>query len=136
MEQDPFALKMQQPGEIEAKVSGAAVAEFLDKKAPGGLRDFQVNVKDGQLFINATAKMIFDVKAGAVCKLRIVDARQIFVDLVSVDVMGVGAKNLVQQQLDQVNPILDVAQFPLDVELQSVEANDGFITVKGAATWR
>lgn len=136
IDKDPFKLIMPEPGDLEAKVDGPSIAAFLNKQAPGGLKDFQVEIESQKLRVTATAKMVFDIKAKAVCTLRIFEGRQLYVDLESVDVMGVGAHNLVQQQLDKVNPIVDVAQFPLEVKLEDVSAQDGFVTLRGKATWR
>jgi len=130
---DPFRIALSEPGRIEAHVSQDNLAAFLNKEAPGGLRDFSVAIREGKLFVTATAKMIFEIKAEAICTLRIVDGTKLMVDLESVEMMGVGAKSLVEQQLDKVNPVLDASQFPLKVTLQSVDAKDGEIVLTGTA---
>lgn len=130
---DPFRIQLKEPGRIEARVGQTNLDAFLNKEAPGGLKDFEVTIRDGKLFIGATAKMIFEIKAEAVCTLRIVEGAKLFVDLESVEMFGVGAKSLVEQQLDKINPVLDAAQFPLKVTLESVDARDGEIILRGTA---
>jgi len=134
IQSDPFQIRLKEPGTIEAHVSERNLAAFLNKEAPGGLRDFEISIRDGKLFVNATAKMIFDIKAEAVCTLRLVDGTQLFVDLESVEMFGVGAKSLVEQQLAKINPVLNAADFPLKVVLTSVEATDGEVILRGTAS--
>lgn len=131
---DPFKIELQEPGTIEAHLSSANLAAFLNKEAPGGLKDFSVAIRDGKLFVTATAKVIFEIKAEAVCTLRIQDGKKIFVDLESVEMFGVGAKSLVEQQLDKINPVLDAADFPLTVTLTRVEATDNEVVLYGTAS--
>ena len=73
---DPFALTMQ-PAEMEAKISAQAVANFLERKAPGGLSGFAVTLDDGKVIVEASARMIVVIRARVVCTLRIADGKQI-----------------------------------------------------------
>ena len=97
-------------------------------ESPGGLKDFQVELKDGKIFVRASLMIM---KAHAVCTLRIENKKTLFVDLESVDVMGVGARNLVQSQLDKINPILDTNDLPVDAELTDYEISDGRLVLHG-----
>lgn len=133
IQRSPFSITLKEPGTIEAHVSAKNLGAFLNKEAPGGLKDFDVSIRDGKLFVCATAKMIFEIKAEAVCTLRIKDGRELFVDLESVEMMGVGAKSLVEQQLAKINPVLNAADFPLKVTLTRVEAMDGEVVLFGTA---
>lgn len=130
---DPFKIELQEPGTIEARVSASNLAAFLNKESPGGLKEFAVAIRDGKLFVGATAKVIFDIRAEAVCTLRIEEGKKLFVDLESVEMFGVGAKSLVEQQLAKINPVLDAAEFPLTVTLSRVELVDGEVVLYGTA---
>ena len=77
--------------------------------------------------------LVFDVPAKAVCTLRIVDGQKLFVDLESVEILGAGAKNLVQSQLDKINPVLDADSFPISATLTEVTTDAGVVTVRGTA---
>ena len=130
---DPVKVEMLKPGEFEAFIDEKALTVFLDEQAPGGLRDFEIELKEGKLFVKASLVVIVPMRASAVCTLRIVDGKQVFVDVESVDVMGVGAKGLVEGHLSKVNPVLDVADLPLKVELSSIAVEDAKVVVKGTA---
>jgi hypothetical protein len=125
---DPVSVLTPVPGALEALILGPNLADFLDRQAPGGLKNFQVELRDGKIFVQANVMIM---KASAVCTLRIQDRRQLFVDLESVDVLGIGAKNMVQGHLDKINPVLDVAELPFDVELTGYEIEDGKLVLRG-----
>lgn len=128
LEQDPFRIVVSKPGTLTALILAQNLADFLNRQAPGGLRDFKVDLREGKIHVQATLMIM---KAAAVCTLRIVDGRQLFVDLESVDVMGVGAKNMVQSQLEKINPVLDAAQLPVLAQLTSYEVEDGKLILYG-----
>lgn len=128
LEKDPFKLQTPKPGTMEALILGKNLADFLDKQAPGGLRDFNVELKDGKIHARATVMIM---KALAVCTLRIQDGTELYVDLESVDVMGVGAKNMVQSQLDKINPVLNTKDLPVNVRLTDYSIEDGKLILRG-----
>ena len=130
----PFSFASDQVGTFEAMVTEGDLAAFLESKQPAGLKKFKVKAADGKLHIDAVKSMIIDVPAKAVCTLRIEAGTQMFVDLESVEISGVGAKNLVQSQLDQINPVLDISEFPIKAMLQYVSTSDGAVVLKGTAT--
>ncbi len=130
-QKEPFKLSMPTPGTFEAHVTQEELASFLNKQAPGGLKNFRVQARGGKLYLDAVKSVLIDVPAKAVCTLRIVDGRQLFVDLESVEIMGAGAKNLVQAQLDKINPVVDVAEFPVAAELSEVVTDNGEVMMKG-----
>lgn len=131
LEKDPFKITVPEPGTLEALVFAPNLADFLNKQAPGGLKDFKVELRDGKVHVQAS---IMIMKALAVCTLRIQDETQLFVDLESVDVMGVGAKNMVQSQLDKINPVLDAADLPIEAKLTGYEISDGRLIIRGLIT--
>jgi hypothetical protein len=127
----PFAAESEKPGILEVFVSEADLADFLNKMSPAGLKNVSVEAKGGLLHIRATKTVLIDVKAYAICSLRIVDAKQLFVDLQSVDIMGAGPKQLIQSQLDKINPVVDTTDFPFVARLNTVEVAEGGILLKG-----
>jgi len=130
----PFSFASDEPGTFQASVTEADLAAFLEKQAPVGLKKFKVRAADGKLYIDAVKSMIIDVPAKAVCTLRIEGGTKMYVDIESVEISGVGAKNLVQSQLDQINPVLDVAELPIRATLQTIDTVDGAVVLKGVAT--
>lgn len=128
---DPFAAHAEEPGRLEVFVSEKDLADFLNKMSPAGLKNVTVEAKGGTLHIHATKTVLIEVKAYATCSLRIVESRRLFVDLESIDVMGAGPKQLIQSQLDKINPVLDTADFPVKATLDTVEVSQGGIRLFG-----
>jgi hypothetical protein len=132
IEKHPFSVSLSQPGSLLVRVGAASLAAFLEIKAPGGLSGFQVGIANGEITVNARATIIITLNVGAVCKLRIEDESRLFVDLVRVEsIGGTGAHNLVQRQLDSINPVMDVADLPLAARLETVEMENEWIVLRG-----
>lgn len=130
----PVSVDMPEAGRFEATVDEASIIAFLTAKAPGGLKDFEVELKDGAINVKAVLKILVEIRAAAVCKLVIKDKRQLWVELESADVLAVGAKSLIKGQLDQLNPLFDVDQLPLPALLEAVAIEDGIIHLTGSVT--
>ncbi len=128
IEPEPLQVKLSTPGDMEALLLAPNIADFLEKQAPGGLKNFEVELKDDRIYVQAN---IMIMKGTAVCTLRIVDGKQLFIDLETVDVLGIGAKNMVQSQLDKVNPVLDVKDLPVPVTLTSYSTEEGKLVLRG-----
>ncbi len=131
LQKTPFHIAATQPGRLEATVSESALAAFLESQSPGGLRNFVVRVGDERVHIQATKTMFIEVRANAVCRLRIDEGKRLFVDLESVEAMGMNPTALVQGQLDRINPVLDVRDLPVAAHLTSVQATGGKVLLKG-----
>ena len=56
------------------------------------MHDFAVSAQDGKLAVKAKKTVLVDLKVAAVASLRIVDERQLWIDVESVDVMGGGGE--------------------------------------------
>lgn len=128
---DPFSWSLVQPGDAKVVVRQEAIEAMLEEQRPGGLRDFRVICLEGKLLVEASAKVIVDIRAKAVCSLRIVDGRQLWVDVDEVDVLGGAATKLVEGQLAKVNPILDLTDLPVKLLIQQVEIGDGTVRLLG-----
>lgn len=133
VDKDPWRLELSQPGTISAKVVAEDLQEFLEREAPGGLHDFKISLSEGKVNVEASIRMIVEIRASAICSLEIVDGRKLMVKLETVDVLGVGAKSLVENQLAKINPVLDVEEVPLNIQLQSVEIAEGAVILQGTA---
>lgn len=132
---EPFAIRLAQPGSIRVRVGEAGLAQFLSAKAPGGLKNFRVTLTDGEIRVRATATILFPIEVAANCVLRIEEGSRLYVDLKRMDsVGGAGIAAIVQRQLDSINPIFDVSDLPLAVELQTVEIAEGILELTGAAS--
>ncbi|MBS1724690.1 MAG: LmeA family phospholipid-binding protein [Armatimonadetes bacterium] len=127
----PFHLKLDKPLDFKVWVSAESVATFLEKKGIGGLKDVRVTCEGGKVSVEASARVIVEVRATAVCTLRIVEGTKLFVDLESVSVPI--AKNIIEGQLAKSNPILDLEEFEFDLQMISVEVADGHVQIHGTA---
>lgn len=136
LDSKPFAMTLPQPGTMEAHVGEADLAAFLEKQAPGGMHEFSVQAEGGKLHVRAKKTLLVDLKVTAVASLRIVDGKEMWIDVESVDVMGAGAKNLVQSQIAKINPVLDANDLPVDATLDSVEVGDGRVVLRGTVSPR
>lgn len=123
VEKEPFSASSPQDPKVTAIISSTSLEAFLEKQAPGGLRNFKVKIDD-KIRISASVRMIIEIKANIVCHLEIVDGSKLIVVLDDVGIVGVGAKNLVQQQIDKVNPLLDTSTLPIHVTLDNVELSE------------
>lgn len=129
---DPVSIELSDWAQLEATVMEADLADFLTRQAPGGLKDFDVTIKGGFVHVAATARVIVEVRATAICRLVLKEQRYLFVELDSVEGLAM-AKGMIQGQLDQINPVLDAGDLPLRVELDHVEAEQGRIVLRGRA---
>lgn len=130
VEKDPFDLTMSKPGGLVAIVSESSIKGFLDKKAPPSLSGFSISIKDGKMTVIAIARIFMPIRVAAVCTLEIVAKRQLFVRLQAVG-LGEPVRKMVQAQLDQINPVLDVNHFPVAAELDSVTVDAGVVRLEG-----
>ncbi len=131
LQSDPFSVEAPEAGILEVFVSEASLAAFLDEKAPAGLKRFSVSGRNGKLHVHAVKKVIVDLQATAVCTLRLEQNRKLFVQIETVDVAGAGIKHLIEAQLEKINPVIDVADFPLPATLESVAVEQGGIVLRG-----
>lgn len=131
LQHPPFEANIPEPGELEVRISSQSLAAFLEEQAPGGLHGFKVHLHGDEIVIEAVKKVVVDIKAKATCVLRIEDHRRLFVEVESVDVMGAGVKNLVQTQIDKLNPIFDTADLPVDARIERYKTHEGHLTLHG-----
>ena len=128
---DPLTIRPEQPGHLEVFVSEVDLADFLNRSGPVGMKNVSVQAHEGTLHIRATKTVVIDVRIYVVCALRIVERSKVYIDLESADLMGVGTKQLMQTQIDKINPVIDCKDFPIPSELESVEVIQGGILMKG-----
>lgn len=136
LDSKPFSLTLVQPGNMVANVEEADLASFLEKQAPAEMHGFSVRAEGGKLHVRAKKTVLVDLKVTAVATLRIVEGRQLWIDVESVDVMGTGAKHFVQSQIAKINPVLDASDLPVDATLESVEVGNGRVVLRGTVAPR
>ena len=130
----PFALDLKEAAEVTAEVGEANLAAYLNKLKPGNLFGFEVECAEGTIRAKAKVKFIVDIPVEAVCTLRIVEGKELHVDLQSVNVLGGGgATGMVEDQIKKVNPILSSSDLPFDLQMESVTIANGVVEIKGQA---
>lgn len=127
----PIRVTVERPGRLTVEVTQESLAAYLEKMAPAGLHDFKVKATNGQLHVHAVKKVMVDIPAKAICSLRIVGQEELHVDVESVEVMGAGAKNLIQAQLDKLNPVLNAKDLPIPARLLHAEIQEGKLILRG-----
>ncbi len=128
---NPFHLHLEHAAEFVARVTALQIAEFLEKKHKGGIREYQVQIQDGKLFVSGKIKMVVDMKVSAVCTLRIENSNKLFVDLISLSIPGNLAKAKVQKELEKANPLLDLDEIFPTAELSSLSLENDFVEIYG-----
>lgn len=133
IEHKNFVVTMDRPAKITAFLGEASLAAFLEKEAPGGLKGFLVQLKDGVLHVDAKLKMMLEVPVHVQASLVIKDQKELHLELHKVDVAGGPAKALVQGHIEKENPLFEADDLPLPVKLLRVKIHGGFITLEGEA---
>jgi hypothetical protein len=128
---DPLRATVPAPGKVEIVISEQSVTEMLSKASPAGLKNMRVRFTEGKMRFDAVKTVLVDLKVSGVCQLHIVDESNVFVQLESVEVMGADIRQLVQSQIEKINPILQTSMFPFPVSLRKIEMNDGRLSVWG-----
>jgi hypothetical protein len=129
----PLGFSHDQPGQFRATVGYERLAAFIESQAKGAVRDVTVVPQGEVLEIQATAKVVFEVKVTVTCRLRVESDKILFVDLVDVSLPI--AKGIVQSELDKANPVLDASDWPLDVAIRQVELGGDGVVLSGEAAW-
>lgn len=128
---DPFTYRLAEPADFEALILEESLESFVRTKLPDNFEDAKLALEPGRIVVKATVRVILPVSATAVCTLRIDEGKRIFVVLESVEMLGAGVKGLVQKQIDAINPILDVSEWPAEASLQSIAIEAGRVIAFG-----
>jgi len=134
--QEPFEFKIENPATLDVHVTEAALAEFLNAAAPAGIRGFEVRIKPAGIEVEATAKLLMEVRVLAVCTLTVKDQTALYVKLESAEVLsglkGISPRSLIESRLQDLNPILDATQFPVAATIDSVSLEVGLLRLQGS----
>ena len=125
---EPFSLEMDHPASVEAIVHESSLEKFVRLKALES-----VVVRPEGIMVEAVVRVLLEFRGIAKCRLRVESGSRLMVELVDVDVLGVGAKGLVQNQIEGMNPVLDTATLPFQITLHEAKLEHGFVRVTGEA---
>lgn len=127
---EPIGLSLPSPARLLLEIEQDAIAAFLERQSPGGLKDFAVEARGGLLHVKATARVVFDVRAAVRCALSIEPPSQLRVLLEGADSVAAIARGMIEAQLEKVNPIIDLARLPFSAAFRSVEIEDGVVRLE------
>jgi hypothetical protein len=128
---DPFSYSLPEPAKFEALILEPTLEAFVRTKLPDNFENANLKLEPGRIVVRATVRVILPVAATAVCSLRVEEEKRLFVQLDSVEMLGAGVKGLVQKQIDAINPILDAAEWPLDLRIAEVRIEQERIVATG-----
>ena len=117
--------------EFEAIIRNKSVAVFLEKLQPGGLHSFSVNIQPDGIHIEAVKTVLLPIQATAHAQLKMDSPESISVELISAEALGAGLKNMVANQIEQINPIVKSDMFPIPVKFEKVIHEEGQVRVTG-----
>lgn len=122
-------------GEVsfEAIVRNQSIEVFLENLAPAGLHSFSVAVSESGIGINAVKTVLVPIPAKANAMLTLDSADSLSIELISAEALGAGLKNVVANQLAELNPIVTSDIFPVPVQFQRVVHTDGEVRIYGVA---
>ncbi len=116
-----------------AIIKNQSIAVFLEKLQPGGLHDFSVNVQPDGIHIEAIKTVLVPIQATAHAILKLNGEDSVSVELLSAEAFGAGLKNMVANQIEQINPIVKADMFPFPVQFKEIIHLDGYVKVVGEA---
>lgn len=128
---DPFEWNIVKPGKATALCLASDLTKMMTEKLPAQIEHVEAEFFDGYVQIFAKARMIVQISVDIEATLKIVDGKSLHIDLLKVDVGGMGAKSLVEDKINEANPILDASQLPIDITLDEVILDPGGITLYG-----
>ncbi len=131
IEGEPFAVDMKKPGNVVARISQDSVAHFLGYKDLGKVEELTISFEPGMIHVDAGVRVGVKISAKVECGLRIEDGSRVMVVVKSAKVLGLGPKGLVQQVIDDINPIFETSMIPIPLTLNEVEIMHEAVELRG-----
>ena len=116
---------------FEAIIKSKSIEVFLEKLQPGGLHNFSVEIKPDGVHLEAVKTVLVPIQATAHAILKLNDEDSISVELLSAEAFGAGLKNMVANQIEQINPVVKADMFPIPVVFKELIHEDGHVRVIG-----
>ena len=119
--------------QFEAIIKSKSIEVFLEELQPGGLKDFKVEIKEDGVHLTAVKTVLVPIQATAHAILKLDGEESISVELLSAEAFGAGLKNMVANQLEQLNPVVETDMFPIPVQFEELFHEEGQVRVTGKA---
>ncbi len=116
---------------FEAIIKNQSIAVFLEKLQPGGLHNFVVDVQPDGIHLEAVKTVLLPIQATAHAILKLNGEESVSVELISAEAFGAGVKNMVANQIEQINPVVKADMFPFPVQFKEIIHEVGQVRVVG-----
>lgn len=121
---------------VTADITESDLCAFVRTKMPDRMRLRDLRVSPTGIKFTAEAVIIVPIPIRLMLRLEVVDGNELRIVADDVNVLGAGPKNLVQSQLQQLNPLLRTSDLPVPVQFDSVEHTDAKVIIKGSVGTR
>ncbi len=128
---DAFFATVQTEAELEIFITAQSLFEIVAKEIEDRGTLLNLNLNDGAIEIEAEFMVAFaKVKGNLKCRLQIIEAKTLNVDLIDARLLGVGATTLAKSFISSINPIFDVSAFPYPSRIEKADIVDGNLLIK------
>lgn len=126
---DPFAVHLDEPGRVVVKIHEGSIERFLERLQLGGASDFSVQATGGRLHIQTSVRVLVEIRVNVLCSLESEGGKRL--DIVIEDGEPAAAKRMLESQIDKINPILDLSELPLDMTIEEIVIDEGWVELRG-----
>ena len=126
---DPFSVHLSEPGRAVVRIHEGSVERFLEEMKPGGASDFSAQASGGRLNIQSSVKILVEIRVDIVCSL-VSDGKVI--DIKIEDGEPAAARKMIESQIEKINPVLNLADLPLNITVQEIVIDEGWIELRGS----
>lgn len=135
-DESAMAIDTTTPYQVTAEISEADLCAFVRTKMPDRMRLRDLRITPSGIEFTAEAVIIVPIPIRLLLRLETVDGNELRVVADDVNVLGAGPKNIVQNQLSQLNPILRTSDLPVPVKFDSADHADAKVIIKGSVGTR
>ena len=126
---EPFSAVAHGKSPASVRVSAEAIERLLQGLLLSSISDITVSTEGDKLKVAAVVRVIVPIPAVALCALVLDEGKRVRIALESVE--PAGGRAIVERQLNQINPIVDLTSLPVDLTIERVQVADGWVTLTG-----
>lgn len=126
------SLSLTTPAEALVRVSEASLQTFVASQLPPIVQNLQVRFVNGLILATASMKVVFEVSATAHLVPEIINGQSIHLKLVKFEGPSV-ARNMLESQIDQRNPVFEASSLPMTINLDRVTVGE-MLEIAGTLT--
>lgn len=127
---DTFFDSIHGSGKLSATISSVSLFAMITQAIEPRAKLLNVGLPDGFMDLEVEVPVaITSFKGSLRCALKVIECREVFVELVEAKILGVGATTLVSSVLKSINPVFDVQGFPFHARIKNVVIQGGQMKV-------